>query len=455
MHGNPVHQQVAHALQGAFFLDQSTSVAELGSLFDWRGNKPLQYLKRQLADAYGTAWSFPSTNGTTILNILALLSVCPSGGRVLVNRDAHVSMTAGLIHGDLHPVYLVPEYDSHLGLSLGPSLAGFERVLSRETVDCVFLTSPNYFGITGELVEIIASAHTRGLPVIVDAAHAPHFHFCDALPDGAEDLGADLICQSTHKVGSALSQASLLLIGDRRYIPSIYENVNDLGFVSTSFSYPILASLELSIRQLVQEGDALWKRTIDLAEAFRREMRRVPGISCFGSERSGQEGFRSFDPTRVTIDVSGTGLTGIQFSERLVAERIYPEMSTLRHVLFLFTPGTTESDSRRLLQRVRAIARTGGKRRQTDCLDAPPPVMEIAVSPRKAKFSPKETIPISEAPGRIAGETVATYPPGVPIIAAGEIVSSEALDYLLYMRDRGAVLKGAADPELRTLRALL
>ena len=134
-------------LQGACQLDHSVSVAQLGSLFTWQGDKPLQQLKRQLADAYDVVWSFPSTQGTTTLNTLALLSACAPGGRVLVNRDAHTSVTAAMVQGGLQPVYLVPEYDSDLGLSLGPTLAGFREVLSREPVDCVFLTSPNYFGI--------------------------------------------------------------------------------------------------------------------------------------------------------------------------------------------------------------------------------------------------------------------------------------------------------------------
>ncbi len=191
-------------LQGACQLDHSVSVAQLGSLFTRHGDKPLQQLKRQLADAYDVVWSFPSTQGTTTLNTLALLSACPAGGRVLVNRDAHTSATAAMVQGGLQPVYLVPEYDSDLGLCLDPTLAGFKEVLRREQVDCVFLTSPNYFGIVGELAEIVSFAHEQGLPVVVDAAHAPHFHFCKSLPQGAEDLvqgvaGPDNRSRSHHR----------------------------------------------------------------------------------------------------------------------------------------------------------------------------------------------------------------------------------------------------------------
>lgn len=148
-------------LDGACRLDHSTSVPDLGSLFERAGDKPLQRLKRDLAEAYGMAWSFPSTHGTTMLNVLALLTACPPGGRVLVNRDAHVSMSAALIHGDFQPVFLTPEYDDQLGLSLGPTAQGVRDLLARERVDCVFLTSPNYFGLVGELPEAIAAGDTR------------------------------------------------------------------------------------------------------------------------------------------------------------------------------------------------------------------------------------------------------------------------------------------------------
>ena len=233
---NRVFHKASGLLQGAFQLDYTT--AHIGSLFDRDSDKPLHHLKRRLASAYGAYWSFPSTNGTTILNILALLSACPIGRSMLVNRDARSFVTAALIHGGFEPVYLTPGSDVELGLSTGPALGRFDELLSRERIDCVFLTSPNYFGIVGDIAAIIERAHARAIPVVVDAAHAPHFHFCAALPVGAESLGADLVAQSTHKVATALSQGSLLLLNNPVFTDALYEHVNDLGFVSTSFFVP-------------------------------------------------------------------------------------------------------------------------------------------------------------------------------------------------------------------------
>ena len=171
---------------------------------------------------------------------------------------------------------------------LGPTLAGFREALSRERVDCVFLTSPNYFGIVGEIGPIIALAHERGLPVVVDAAHAPHFHFCEAMPKGAEDLGADLVTQSTHKVASALAQGSLLLVGNESFIEPLYEHVNELGLVSTSFSYPILASVELGIRQLVEEGEAIWSTALTRARGVSECVSQLAGCHMLRSRTRGQ-----------------------------------------------------------------------------------------------------------------------------------------------------------------------
>ena len=441
-------------LQGACQLDHSVSVAQLGSLFTRHGNKPLQQLERQLADAYDVAWSFPSTQGTTTLNTLALLSACPPGGRVLVNRDAHTSVTAAMVQGGLEPVYLVPEYDSDLGFSLGPTLAGFRDVLRRGQVDCVFLTSPNYFGIVGELAEIVSFAHERGLPVVVDAAHAPHFHFCKSLPQGAEDLGADLVTQSTHKVASALSQGSLLLVGNEEFVDSLYEQVNELGLVSTSFSYPILASIELGVRQLVEEGETIWSDTIESAEAFREASRGLLGVTCFGHDQTWKPGFEDFDSSRITLNVSGTGLTGFEFERRLNLRRIYPEMASLQNILFLLTPGTIERDLDTLLRALRDITEGSPHNKQRVVAPPPPGLPDMAVVPRVGKFSAKQPVPLKEAVGKISGESVATYPPGAPIIAPGEIISSEVIEYLQCMKAHGAVLKGAADPSLQTLKVL-
>ncbi|MFC1491633.1 aminotransferase class I/II-fold pyridoxal phosphate-dependent enzyme [Nitrospinota bacterium] len=445
-------RRIATLLRGTLHLDQSVSVPELGSLFVRHGDKPLQRLKCQIAEAYGVPWAFLSTNGTTVLNILALLTACPRGGRVLLNRDAHVSAMAAIIHGEIQPTYFVPSFDDRLGVFLGPTHQQVEAALaSSPGVDCIFLTSPNYFGIVGQVSEIIVLAHERGCPVVVDAAHAPHFHFCKILPTGAEDLGADLITQSTHKVASALSQGSVMLVGDEKLIDPLYENINDLGFISTSFSYPILASIELGVGQLFEEGEEIWRDTVGLAEWFREQARHISGVRPFGHEAAGAAGFQDFDRTRVAIDVSETGITGFAFEDLLIEEGIYPEMATLTTVLFLLTPGTSLAHARMLLSAVERVASKGGRNGRL-VAPRPPAVPALALIPREAKYAPKRVMPIRDAVGEPSGETIATYPPGAPVIVAGEVVTCEVLDFLNLMKGHGAVLKGASDPSFRTMK---
>jgi arginine decarboxylase len=453
LHENGTFSEASQLLRGAYQLDYSTSFPELGSLFVSTGDKPLQRLKRQIADWYGMGWSFPSTHGTTGLNILALLSACPPGGRVLVNRDAHSSVTAAMIHGGFTPVYFTPRYDTALRLTLGPTAAAIEGILETDAVDCVFLTSPNYFGIVGEVEAIIRAAHARGLPVVVDAAHAPHFHFCRALPIAAEDAGADFVAQSTHKVASALSQGSVLLVRDESRLEPLYAHINELGFVSTSFSYPILASIELALRQLAEEGGVRWTRTIERAQAFRSAVRGLPGIDCFGDEQKSATGFCQLDPTRLTLDVSALGLTGFDVERRLQKAGIYPEMATIQLVLFLITPGTSDEDLRVLYEALETI--TGECRRAAPLsLPAPPPTPEMALIPRAAKFASKRRIPVNDAIGAISGETIATYPPGIPIVAAGEVLTADVIEYLRRLHAHGAVLKGASDQQFETIRVV-
>jgi len=264
-------------LRGAFLLDHSVSVSELGSLFQRDGDGPLQQLKRNIAKAYGVAWSFPAACGTSPLNVLGLLALAPPGSTVAVNRDCHVSVHAALVHGGYRPVYYCPVFDTELGLPLGPTADSVESLLSvNPDVTCVIVTYPNYFGIAGECAGIIDAAHRRGLPVLVDAAHGAPLHFCSALPDAAEDLGADLVLQSTHKTMGALSQGSIALFADESRLDAFYEAVSHLGIVSTSFSYPTLSSVELAIARHEVDGEESWIRAIDEADRALQKPTRRP-----------------------------------------------------------------------------------------------------------------------------------------------------------------------------------
>jgi arginine/lysine/ornithine decarboxylase len=443
-------------LRGAFLLDHSVSVTELGSIFQRDGDAPVQQLKRNVAEAYGVAWSFPASCGTSPLNVLALLSIAPPGATVLVNRDCHVSVHAAMIHGGLRPVYYRPRFDAALGIPVGAAAADVVPLLERHPdAACVVVTYPNYFGVAGECGAIVDAAHARGIPVLADAAHGAPLHFCSGLPAAAEDLGADLVLQSTHKTMGALSQGSVALFRDETYVERFYDLASHLGFVSTSFSYPTLSSIELAVARHALDGDAAWRRAADEADRFRGLVRAIDGVTTFGADAAGGDGFRDLDRTRVTLDVSGTGLTGYDFARRLEAAQVYPEMATLRHVLLLFTPGTRREDATYLAAAIEQAAEQGSGRALLNAWPAPPPIPAMGLAPRDAYFATKRTVDVADAVGALSAETIAPYPPGSAVIVAGEVLDADTLAYLRSVRDAGGVLYGASDPELRRVRIIV
>lgn len=442
-------------LRGAFLLDHSVSVSELGSLFHRTGQAPVQELKRNIASAYGVAWSFPSTSGTSALNVLGLLALAPPGATVLVNRDCHVSMHAALVHGGYRPVYYRPRFDAELGLPLGAAVEDVEAALNGDpAIACVVMTYPNYFGVAGDCAAIVDAAQRRGLPTLVDSAHGAPFHFCTGLPAAAEDLGADLVLQSTHKTMGALSQGSVALFRSDAYLDRFYDAVAHLGLISTSFSYPTLSSIELAVARHQMDGEESWQRAIGEAERFRQLATAHGGITTFGAERATGPGFRELDRTRVTLDVSGTGLTGYDFDRLLCESDVYPEMATLQHVLFLFTPGTRAGDTAYLAAAVQRVADGGNGGRVSMLRDLPAALPDIVLSPREAYFAPKRTVEVRAAAGQVCGETIAPYPPGCAVIAAGERLDADTLSYLARVRESGGVLYGASDTEFRTIKVV-
>lgn len=441
-----------HLLRGAFLLDHSVSVSKLGSLFRRDGNAPVQQLKRAIADAYGVAWSFPASCGTSPLNVLALLAVAPHGSTVLVNRDCHVSVHAAMVHGGYRPVYYASRFDPTINLPLGPAVEDVEAaLLAHPDARCIVMTYPSYFGIAGDCGAIVELARARGIPVVVDAAHGAPLHFCSGLPEAAEDLGADVVLQSTHKTMGALSQGSVALFRTDEYLDPFYAAVTHLGLISTSFSYPTLSSIELSVARHQIEGEDTWRRSIDEAERFRAEAARIDGIATFGIDAAGRPGFRDLDRTRVTLDVSGTGLTGYEFDELLADSEIYAEMATARQVLFLFTPGTRPEDTSYLLAAVERVAASGDRTRPASAYRSPPPPPAMAMIPRDAHFAPKRTVRVDDALGAVSGETIAPYPPGCAVVAVGERLDAATLEYLEYVQASGGELYGASDPKFHTI----
>lgn len=443
-------------LRIAAFLDDSVSDSTLGSLFDSNSSSPLGMAGRNVATAYGVARTYFSTTGTTALNVPAVMTVAGEHNLVIVARDCHISVIAGLQLSGAIPRYLSPPFDEELGIILPPTRAEVSAILDRHPdARALILTAPTYHGVGGDIGGIIDECKMRKVTVMVDEAHGAHLHFVQngRFPLAAEDFGADIVTQSTHKLLAALNQGSLLHLNNA-LLAKIYEEFQATGFQSTSFSFLILVSIEHAIEQMLQGGAHRWFRAAEMADAFRDELRGLPGIRVIDESIIDGNRVRSIDPSRVTINVRETGRTGFGLAERLHEQGDIVEMATPEVILFLVGPATTVRQIRRTALALRGELR---QPREINGLARflPPPAGLQAIQPRRALFWPKRLrVPANDAIGHISGETIACYPPGQAIIVAGEMVTPEAIRYLQLVARAGGHLKRVHDDNLATIEIL-
>jgi len=435
--------------------DHSMSVLELGSLFSYDPQTALGRTQSFLARAYGVPFVWPSTNGTSILNILALMSTTAPGDKVLLQRDSHVSVYSAIVHQGLEPVYLKPNYAKDLSLPLGVTVEGLEAALDEHPdLRAVFLTYPNYYGIATDLAGCARLLESRGVRLIVDSAHGAYYRFHPDLPLAAEETGAALVSQSQHKTCSTLSQGSLLLFNDESLVQPFYEWANLGGFVSTSFSFIILQSLVLGVMQLERQGRGLLQNAQEAAQWAREQIGTIQGLKTFGAEAA-RPGFKSLDPLRVTVDVSGLGLSGFEVSDRLCQEfNIYPELATFQNVLLMFTLVDDLRVVRRVVEALRKIAGDARGHFSQPRLE-PPPLPPMRTLPRAAiHHRSRRALPVHEAIGEVSAETISAYPPGSAIIVGGEEITPEVVEFLRAVKKLGGTLKGASSRGFDTIQVL-
>ncbi len=407
------------------------------------------------ADAWGADRSFYLVNGSSAGNQAFLLATVQPGDEVIIARDIHKSLLVALILTGARPVYIAPRLHDTLQVGLGIAASDVAAALdAHPTARLVIVVSPSYCGVASDLAAIATVTHDRGGMLFVDEAWAPHIHFHPALPPSAMRSGADGAVASIHKVLAGLTQASVLHVQGPRV--NVARVATAVGMVqTTSPAATILASIDAARRQMALHGERLLDRTIALAGRARSQLNALSGISVLSAERLGLDPFR-FDPTKLVIDVHEAGLSGFA-AERALRDRfaIQPEMSDLVSVVCLITIGDTEESVNRLAtafailsaERVRPAG--GVHLRSTGIAIAPG---EQALSPRDAFFAPSRSVPLGESAGQVSAELVIPYPPGIPVLAPGDIISGEKIEYLQHGASLGMYLSGPADPRLATLR---
>ncbi|MGF1570790.1 MAG: aminotransferase class I/II-fold pyridoxal phosphate-dependent enzyme [Nodosilinea sp.] len=422
------------------------------------------------AAAFGAAQTWFLANGSTCGIEAALLATCGPGDQVMVPRNAHRSVIAGLILAGAMPIYLSPDYDPSLGLALGVSADTIAAALAQHPdTRAVLVVSPTYHGVCSDLKTIANLAHDHGIPLLVDEAHGPHFAFHPALPSPALTQGADLVVQSTHKVLGALTQASMLHVGSDRIDRDRLQAALQLT-QSTSPSYLLLASLDAARHQMATAGAELLDATLALAGEIRSKLGAIPGLRVINpADVLPFASVAALDLTRLTVDVSGLGISGLVADEILHNELgVTVELPELRHLTLIVSIGNTLEDGQRCVAGFTTLrAKTAhGKsdlsagahdhasstnRHQPD----PSPFTQPQVSPREAFFAATTTVPADLAIGRLSAETLSAYPPGIPTVVAGERITAAAIAHLSLVKEQGGNVTGCSDSSLTTLKVLV
>jgi arginine/lysine/ornithine decarboxylase len=416
--------------------------------------KPVGVIKEAqelAAEAHGADRSFFLVNGTTVGNHAMILSTVLPGDEVLVARNAHKSILAGIILSGATPRFFLPRFDADLGIAVNASAEAAAlamRTYPRARV--LTVTSPNYYGIAADLPAIMAAARQHQKTLLVDEAHGPHLHFHPALPRSAVDAGADLTVQSTHKIVGGMTQASMLHLRERQVDPARVAAILQM-LQSTSPSYILMASLDLARMQMATEGRKLLGKAIELAEEARTRINRIAGLRCLTAAQVEAWGDFRLDVTKLTVSVKGVGLTGYAASTLLNTEfGIQVEMADLYNVLVIVSIGDRRDDLDRLVGGLEGLARRAATADHGHPADIPavPPVQEarLACPPREAYFAAHALVPLSRAAGRVSADIITIYPPGIPILVPGEEISPTAVEYLQFLGSRGARIDGVLDP---------
>ena len=418
------------------------------------------------ADAYGADRTYFLINGSTSGNQCMMMTAVNPGDKIAVPRNSHKSMLGGLVMSGALPVYMQPEVDESLHMDHCVTVETVERTL-REHPDlaAVYVVSPTYYGVAADLESIARVVHDAGKVLLVDEAWGPHFHFHPALPVSATRAGADLCINSTHKMLSAFSQCAMLHQTGPRVRIDRLESVLKM-FLSTSPNLPMVASLDVARKQMAVDGPALLSRAIALAERTRERLNAIPGVYCFGEELQGRPGIFDLDPTKVTVTVKELGYTGYEASEILRRRyNVQVELADLFNVVALFTIGTSEAAADRFVEGVSELAREDRaidifspsgilERRVKTGSYKLPKIPPMRMLPREAFLAPAESVRFKASAGRICAETISPYPPGIPVIAPGEEITPEIIDYLSLELKAGVRMQGPFDRELRTIRVV-
>src|SRR3954454_1228685 len=437
----------------------ASDVLSLNGLDDRRQSQGfLSDAQDLMADAVGAEQAVFSTAGSSLSVKSAMLAVAGPGEKILISRNAHKSVMSGVIVNGTHPVWVHPHFDEERAVAHPPEPADVRAALeANPDAKGMLLITPTDWGTCADIKGVAAVCHEFGVPLIVDEAWGAHLPFHDGLPTWGMNADADVVVTSVHKMGGAVEQSSVFHLQGDRVDPQVLKQREDL-LGTTSASSLVYCSLDGWRRHMVEQGTDLLGRVIELARETRERIDQIDGLRLMGEEVVGPGMAFEIDPLVMTIDVRELGISGFQAAELARARHHVDFGAADSHRLSArFTHSDDDDTANVLVETLQALVK------DAESAEKPSPVqlpsahgleLETVMTPRDAFFARIEQVPVEEAEGRIAAEMVSPYPPGVPVLAPGERITRESLDYLTSGVEAGMLIPDAADPQLSSLRVV-
>ena len=399
------------------------------------------------AELWNADEAFFMVNGTTSAVQAMIMATLKPNDLVLVPRNAHRCVMSGLILSGARPIYLTPEFDSEFGISLNLSVETIKAAIEKYPhAKALIIVSPNYYGVAADLPKIAKLLHEHDMILLVDEAHGAHLQFSEKLPISAINAGADLVAQSTHKLLGSLTQTSMLMLKSKLIDVDRVKRVVSL-LQSTSPNYLLLASLDIARLQMQESGAELVDRAIHLSKYLRSKI----NLKTFSNINEFE-----LDITKITVNVNSLGLTGFE-AENILRHKykIQCELSDINNLLFLITFADTKFEIEKLIDALKNLSTNYSKDTIISKYSYHKNVENIVkLTPLEAFYSSSTIIRLSEAVNKICAEEVTFYPPGIPVLCPGEMITAEIIEYINSNKNIGNRVIGAFDKTLETIKVI-
>ena len=395
--------------------------------------------QERAARVFNSKNTYYLVNGSTCGIQAAIMSVCNPKDKIIVNRDCHQSVINTLILGDIEPAYIYPQIDNKTNILMGIKIEdAIDTIDKNLDAKAILLTYPTYYGKVYDLKTICNYAHSKGMMVIVDEAHGAHLGLSDKLPMTALEQGADIVVQSTHKTLPSFTQSSMIHIQGERVnqerLTSILRMIE-----SSSPSYMLMSSLELAVDIYETKGKDLMDELLDNIDIFKKNMEKYKNINIYNDN----------DRTKIFISSKELGMTGYELDEMLrMNYNVQVELSNYYGILLICTIGNDRGDFKSLEYALADISLNHISNKNIGYIDYPMNIPVKELSPREAFYNEKKSVKIYDSIGKICGEYIIPYPPGICLVSPGEIITKEVIDYILVCNQKGMSISGMKDPSL-------